>query len=507
MVRCKLTYMSISLLTFKQALTSQSINYYSFSDKYASPAKYSSSKLKYNIFCCVWAIATLFHIANLQAFSANFTLFSLTGAAILLLVKPSSLIRLLIFISLQLFDVYASMPGASNHWLLTALVNLTILHTLVYLIIKRKTFYIDKAEFIETFAPLVKIELIILYFYAVFHKLNAGFFDTEASCAVEFILHQNGYYKFMPSAKTLLTLNIYFTLAVETLIPVLICIRKTRYWGILLGLLFHCAIAYNPINGFYDFSSFVFALYFLFTSTSFTDKIHTLYSKFNSRKGVVKEKLLRFNLANLAIFGLILLGGVVLIYVSTKAFNDFFRHIVWTAYSLTFIIVFVLSMFSKGGEKNEKKRTFSVAHFSLLLIPLVVFLNGLCPYLGLKTETSYAMFSNLRTEGGVSNHFIMPASLQIFNYQKDVVEVLYSTSPELQKAADNERMLVFYNFKQFVMWNNPERVEYIRNGKRHVFEASKAQANDELLQQEPYLAAKLLSFRYFKKNGAQACAH
>jgi len=499
--------MSTFLLTFKQALTSKSINYYNFSGKYASLDKYASLKLKYNIFCCVWAIATLFHIANLQAFSANFTLFSLTTAAIFLIAKPSSLIRLLIFISLQLYNVYSTMPNVSNHWLLTALVNLTILHTLVYLVIKRKTFYIDKAEFLETFAPLVKIELIILYFYAVFHKLNAGFFNTEASCAVEFILYQNVYYNFMPDSKTLLTLNIYFTLLVETLIPLLICIRKTRYWGILIGLLFHCAIAYNPINGFYDFSSFIFALYFLFTSTGFSDKINSIYRKLNSRKAKLKDQLLQFNLVNLAIFAVILLGSIVLIFVADRAFSDFFRHIIWTGYSFIFILVFILSMAAKGKEKPEKNNTFSVVHYSLLLVPFLVLFNGLCPYLGLKTETSYAMFSNLRTEGGVSNHFIMPASLQIFDYQKDVIEVVSSTSPELQRLADDNKLIVFYKLKQLIRWNKPEKIEYIRNGERHTFELSKAQAGDELLQSESYLSNKFLSFREFTRSGVQACGH
>jgi len=499
--------MSTSIFSFKQALNSNSINYYSFKDKYASLDKYASSKLKYNIFCCVWAIATLFHIANIQGFSANFTLFSLTTAAIILIAKPSSLIRLLIFISLQLYNVYGTMPNISNHWLLTAIVNLTILHTLVYLVLKRKTFYIDKAEFLETFAPLVKIELIILYFYAVFHKLNAGFFDTEASCAVEFILYQNVYYNFLPDSKTLLSLNIYFTLIVETLIPLLICIRKTRYVGILIGLLFHWVIAYNPINGFYDFSSFVFAIYFLFTSTNFSDKINSIYTKLNNRKVKLKNQLLQFNLINLAIFALILISSIILIFIADRAFSDYFRHIIWTGYSFIFILVFVLSLAAKGKEKEEQSKAFPAVHYSLYLVPLLAFLNGLSPYLGLKTETSYTMFSNLRTEGGVSNHYIMPASLQIFDYQKDVVEVVSSSSPQLQRLPDDNKLVTFFRFKQLIRWNKPEKIEYIRNGERHTFEMSKAQAGDELLQSESYLANKFLGFREFTKNGVQKCSH
>ena len=38
--------------------------------------------------------------------------------------------------------------------------------------------------------------------------------------------------------------------------------------------------------------------------------------------------------------------------------------------------------------------------------------NGLGPYLGYKTVATWAMFSNLHTEGGRSNHWLLPASWQ-----------------------------------------------------------------------------------------------
>ncbi|ALI99896.1 hypothetical protein [Rufibacter tibetensis] len=496
--------MSIPLLSFKQAFTAQGINYYSFLNETTSPEKYASSQLKYKIFCCLWAIASIFHMANFNGFSINLTFFLLTASAIGLMAKPSSTVRLLIFISLQMYQAATDMPRVSNHWILYTFVNLTILQSYVYLIIKRKSFYIDKVELLETFAPLVRMELIALYFFAVFHKLNAGFFNTENSCAVEFLMLQNNYYNFLPSSKTLLTLNIYFTLVVETLIPLLICFRKTRYAGILLGLLFHLVLAYNPLNGFYDFSSTVFALYFLFTSNSFSNKIHTLYLKTIQRKSALKKRLLQFNIVNFAVFSLSILFVLFLINVYTRAFQDYFRHVLWTAYSLTFIIVFVLSMRKK--EKSDNTRTFTFAHYSLLLFPVLVFLNGLSPYLGLKTESSYAMFSNLRTEGGITNHFIVPVSTQIFDYQKDVVQVVSSSDPFLQEVAQEGKMLVFLHFRKHVRKNLPANVTYIRNGVKQTFELSKAAHTHELLQSS-YLLDKTMEFRAFHPSGEPPCSH
>ncbi|KAA3436783.1 hypothetical protein [Rufibacter hautae] len=497
--------MSIPTLSFRQAFTARDINYYSFLNEYTSPEKYKASILKYKIFCCVWPIASIFHMANYNGFTLNLTFFLLTSAAIALISKPSSIPRLLVFISMQMFQATLDLPGISNHWILTAFVNITILHSFIYLIIKRKSFYIDKVEFLNTFAPLVKIEVIVLYFYAVFHKLNAGFFDLDASCAVRFILAQNNYYNILPSDKALLALNIYATLFFEAIIPILICIRRTRYWGILVGLVFHFVIAYNPINGFYDFSSAVFALYFLFTSTAFSEKINSLYNNFIKRKTVLKKHMLEFNIVNFAMFTVSLLFFLFLIYYYNKVFQDYFRHIVWTTYGIGFITVFIMSMNVK--EKNTEPNPFTVAHYTLLFFPILVFLNGLCPYLGLKTESSYAMFSNLRTEAGVSNHYIIPVNAQIFDFQKDVVEIVSTSEFHLQNVAKAGKLMTFFQFRRFVRTERPEFVTYKRNGELKTFTLSKATANDELFQKDNYLLEKLMMYRYWNKSGVQECAH
>jgi hypothetical protein len=101
----------------------------------------------------------------------------------------------------------------------------------------------------------------------------------------------------------------------------------------------------------------------------------------------------------------------------------------------------------------------------LVILPLLVFANGLMPYVGLKTETSWAMFSNLRTEGGVSNHWLIPPGAQVFDYQDDLVEIVSSSNGDLQALTD-ERQLVPY----FELRRRPEAaVTYLRNGVEHSF--------------------------------------
>ena len=44
--------------------------------------------------------------------------------------------------------------------------------------------------------------------------------------------------------------------------------------------------------------------------------------------------------------------------------------------------------------------------------------------MGLKTQANYSMFSNLRTEGGQTNHFLVPAGrFFLSDYQNDLVRV------------------------------------------------------------------------------------
>jgi hypothetical protein len=113
-------------------------------------------------------------MAHSDLFSLRFHYVLLTLAAAWAIVKPS-LRAFLVLISLQLADVVYTMPATSNHWLFTSFVNVTIIQALLYNVIKNKSFHVTEDRLLGTFMPVVRIELLVLYFYAVFHKLNAGF--------------------------------------------------------------------------------------------------------------------------------------------------------------------------------------------------------------------------------------------------------------------------------------------------------------------------------------------
>ncbi len=401
------------------------------------------------------------------------------------------------------------MPGVVNHWIFTAFVNLSILQVVVYQVVKTRTFVINKELLLENFAPVVRLELLVFYFFVVFHKLNSGFFTPEVSCATEFLTAQDSTGVFIRNWR-FLALNAHFTIVVETLIPILLIFRKTRYLGLLIGLVFHCLLGFNPKDGFYDFSSMIFATYLLFTTDKFTTEVYCLYKKLLVWKNNFKNRLTSFSFSRLGgvVMLIFIVFGLLLVFVKVVGTGDFFRDFFWTAFNLVFIIPFLFAMLrTKNGSVERGKNIFRVPSWTLLIFPVLVFLNGFSPYLGLKTENSFAMFSNLRTEGGKSNHYLIPASAQIFDYQNDLVEVISSSDSMLTESATKKEFLVFFAFKNYVQIKKPARIEYVRNGARMVFEYKNPVKHNDLMVPDSKLLRKLMSFRAISKSDPAPCYH
>ena len=144
----------------------------------------------------------------------------------------------------------------------------------------------------------------------------------------------------------------------------------------------------------------------------------------------------------------------------------------------------------------------------------VVFLNGLSPYLGLKTETSFAMYSSLRTEGEWNNHFFMPA-LRLADYQDDLVEILETNHPRLQKMmyigmqAERKALITYFELRRVVSEIATNfYVTYERQGEIHQYSNYNGGNTDpELARRHPLLLAKLLYFRPITAGEKEYCKH
>lgn len=144
------------------------------------------------------------------------------------------------------------------------------------------------------------------------------------------------------------------------------------------------------------------------------------------------------------------------------------------------------------------------------MLALVV-LNGASQYLGLKTETAFTMYSNLRTEAGHNNHLFLPA-LRLAGWQDDVVEVLETDLHELERFVGGEEWITYFEFRRITSAAQREfRVRYRRSGgeERWFYSGNgHAPAGDpELAEGHGVLAAKLLRFRPVSRREVPLCAH
>ena len=145
----------------------------------------------------------------------------------------------------------------------------------------------------------------------------------------------------------------------------------------------------------------------------------------------------------------------------------------------------------------------------LLVFPLVLALHGLTSYLGLRTAGNFTMFSNLRTEGGISNHLFMPRRLvSLADYQEDLVEILETDDVDFAEYREQQLLLPYFEFRRMMSGIENVRVTYLRGGQQHSFECKDGHCNDaELAQPYSGLVRRLLYFRPVDKGPRMLCRH
>jgi hypothetical protein len=202
---------------------------------------------------------------------------------------------------------------------------------------------------------------------------------------------------------------------------------------------------------------------------------------------------------------LLLIGsGFLGLHFLSEELSDFIRYGIWSIYSLFFLSAMFIILLTKRQEAISSENILHSNYRILWLMPVIVLLNGACPYLGLKTESSFAMFSNLRTEGNQTNHLFIPVSAQLFNFQKDIVEFVSSTDPKIQKMANEQKLMTFFELRRHVSSNKPFSVSYIRQGK--LVEVANTATSEEFAESLPLIFRGIFYFRTIDKF-QQDCSH
>jgi hypothetical protein len=449
------------------------------------------------LFAILWGAAALFH--NLGPSGRSHAVFQepaplkvaqalLTVAAFWLILRPRKLGPLLAVAALGLVTAWMEAPRLGNHWLLTAFIDLGIL--LSVLAVRRRG-PVDREALAAAILPTARWCLITFYSFAAFAKLNPAFFDPLVSCGTFFFDETARSYgldtPLAVGSDGLGRLITFGSALTELSIPVLLAVRRTRVIGVLLGLVFHSLIALDRIHLFIDFSGLLAALFLLFMPLKFAEDALAFLE---SDRG---KRLFAFTVG----FAL-LVTGAQLTFVNNLAIVLFLlgRMLVWFAFDLIVVIGTARWLLRNRRSYEALDRPFAVpANARLLLVPLmvVVALNGVLPYLELRTAYAYTMYSNLKMVGGESNHFLVQKSLPIGGRQENLVKILATNDFGLSKYVNSGYELPWDTFRTYMAEHPEVSVTYARNGRQ--VNLDRAADDPELIDAPPLLAQKLFPLR------------
>ncbi len=443
-------------------------------------------------FCVAWAMATLFHqLAFLRIAQTPLEL-ALSVVAFAVVVAPRHALLFTALLLLQVAEVWARAPSVSNHWWTSLFVALTMLAALPSLL---RGGAFRPVDWRRRFTPALRGILIVVYLWGVLHKLNADFLDPQVSCGVElYDALRTDYLPFLPRNAGIAWAAIVGTLAVETAIPVLLLIPRTRSWGILLGTSFHFFLGFVPYSVYYNFSSMLFALYLLYSDEAWVARA---------------RDALRARIGARALRGLTALALLLLLALCVGSALDGERHrelwrflprIPWAIYGLLAI----------GAYFRFREPSFAAPRarrpwWMGRVLVAAYLLNGASPYLGLKTETSLAMYSNLRTEGGRNNHLILRSTLDPTGRLDDLVVILASNDGWLRARSRDDMGLLWFEFVDYLARHPDTRVIFERKGVRERVE--RAGDDPRFGARVPRWQRKLIYFRPVDLRDAQRCLH
>jgi hypothetical protein len=300
--------------------------------------------------------------------------------------------------------------------------------------------------------PVARTLLLVMYGFGIFHKINHDFVNPAVSCAVEL-------WRTMPPPlvwldnTTMHYLAIFGTFIAEAVIMVLLVTPRFRHFGIGAGICFHVLLALSGFAMYPAFSTLAVTLHTMFLSPAAAlqiknSRLHQFINQYI--KGIAGVTFV------LSAFFLIALAALL------RDFNSV--GLLWLV--LMIAPLFAVIFYDRPQKKSEEAGIFFWSRLPWLnLIGLLFFLNCIAPYLGLKTAQTMNMFSNLRLEGGISNHLILNSAPGPFDYLQDLVTItgaegsayLESTS----KIAD--RALVYYHFLTVLEQTPDAIVTYQRN--------------------------------------------
>ncbi len=375
-------------------------------------------------FAFLWATANIIHIVIHSAGRISDVTPGLNLlAAVFLLGRPSSSHRLALLAAMQLLDTGWILPYAPDHQLLAAVVNLVVLGSFA-LDAARRTGGGERVDgLIDRVAPAARVLLLVGYAAAAIAKYNVDYVDPLTSCGA--FLAETASYGLIDRDHGLSLVPLWGTLVIESMVPILLLVPRTRRWGVLLGGAFHYLVSLSPAVGVADFTFLLFALYFLFLpkdqGAAIGRRVVARWRSLELVSGYDRVPRWVFGVVLVVLLGATGIPAVMVLWLFT------------TGAGLWWLIEAFGVVRTSPAEVEPIGRPSTGQLLVILLLLLIVFR----PYAGFGTSSAFTMFSGVRTEGPGTTHYFMP-SFHLIESQNDflvVDELLTDHDPE---PGDNE---------------------------------------------------------------------
>ena len=444
------------------------------------------------LFTFLFAGAIVFHQSKLgdwEVFSPHAVV---TATALWTMLRPSSVNRLLILLAVHFASILIDLPLVVNHWLLVGMAELGLFVALAVGRVTGARWAHDRGAMHLALEPYLRLQVVMIYFFAALAKVNADFLDAQLSCGVAMIDEMFQRAPFTPGGTLVEQSAIWGTILIELALPVMLALRATRLPAIFLGGGFHIILA---LSGHLPFSGFALAFYALFVP----DDMGERWDRLRAERPAVDRLVSRVEAFGRSPLGYAL-PALFLVLAAGDTYVDNSFEI--AGYGLAFLAYLVLNLLLgaalffavwKRTPIPFRPHPLRLAHPLWIIGPLLVFLNALTPYLGLKTQNSWTMYSNLMTEPGRWNHSLIPEDVRVFDMQDERVRIVESSDEDLQEAAENDREWSLWAMRQRVRDADDFSVTYEYRGERRT--AERAQDDPLLAKDVNPIAAKVWMMR------------
>ena len=438
--------------------------------------------------------------------------------------RPVGTPAIVFLLAAGLKGLYFLLPSIPQGYLLGAVTTLFLLVALSRLLFRIPAQPSGELT-LERFSPIIRVAVVIMYLWAVIQKLNWDYFNIEVSCAA--VLHREiaSYFGgLVPTAPWALMTAAVGSLVFEFGIPTLLIFKRTRYIGFVAAVGFHLWLSIHPAAGIFSFTALILAFLAVFLPLSWGRNLQGIWNRQLCWVGggdILRGRRRARAFVLFGFFAALLTQGFLYLTIerSYAVFEKanrvgFFAFFIWGCWLGTCYLI-AGWMSRKESAELPYRAKWGLAWVGLL----PVLLNGAYPWLGGRTQTSFSMYSNLRSEGEGNHMFLR--RIDFFKLQSDMVEVVDSTPDILgpsqrprgiqQFANRGHHMIPWFEFRRLVSEMPGDlQVTYRRNGEDLVLERKGEIIQGDPLAFEPLplLSRKFLWFRRLESlDGPMTCTH